>query len=170
MLKVTSITGNVFHDKELNENHLSNYRAGVYEVLRISRDELEKPRFRKKTNKGSDIGLILERGSRLHHGDVLKIQDKFIIVEQIPEKVISINIKKSESYDLKELLVLIGHMIGNRHRPISIGKNGEISFPIHADSEVEVFRGLFGDIIDYIDLNVEMKMFHPHNGMNVHEH
>ena len=96
-------------------------------------------------------------------------QDRFIVVEQLPEKVISISIKKNHSHDMVELLVLIGHIIGNRHRAISI-ENGVISFPIQADSEVDLFKKLFHHIVDSIDLSVQEKIFRPHDEMDVHEH
>jgi len=66
-------------------------------------------------------------------------------------------------------MVLLGHIIGNRHRPISI-KNDEISFPIQADSEKEVFTKLFQSIINHIEMTVEERIFYPHSGADVHEH
>ena len=64
----------------------------------------------------------------------------------------------------------LGHIIGNRHRPISIGTDGRIMFPIHDEDEVELFEQLFSDIIHQISLNVEDEIFVPNQGMNVHEH
>ena len=43
-------------------------------------------------------------------------------------------------------------------------------FPIHDETEVELFKKLFSDIIDHLTLLVEDQIFVPNEGMNVHEH
>ena len=56
------------------------------EVLKFSRSELDKTRFRKQTDKGTDIGCILDSENKLHNGDVMYSNtEKFIIIEQIPD-------------------------------------------------------------------------------------
>ena len=70
-----------------------------------------------------------------------------IVVEQLPEKIISVKLKTKKMTDV---MVLLGHIIGNRHRPISI-QGDEISFPIQADSEKEIFTKLFQSIINHIE-------------------
>lgn len=169
MLTITSIVGNIFHDKLLRKK--SKHFTGNYEKLIISRLETERSRLRRKTDKGTDIGLILKSGTKLQHGDILlSTPEKFIIVEQLPEKVISIRIKKKESKNLLKLCTMIGHIIGNRHRPIAIDEKGTISFPIQADSEVDVFRRLLHNTVDHMELIVEERIFQPEQGMDVHEH
>ena len=136
MLAVTSISGNIFHDKMYGS-----LETGTFERLKVSRYDLEKSRIRRQTDKGTDVGLDLASGEILHHGDILSNDDKIIVIEQLPEKVISVRLK-NKNMSRVDLLVLIGHIIGNRHRPISI-KNDVISFPIQADSELEVFQNYF---------------------------
>jgi len=70
---------------------------------------------------------------------------------------------------MTDVMVLLGHIIGNRHRPISI-KGDEISFPIQADSEKEIFTKLFQSIISHIHITVEEQIFSPQLGADVHEH
>ena len=163
MLTITSVSGNIFHDKGFES-----LKTGNFERLKVSRSELEKNRLRRNTDNGTDVGLALVSGEILHHGDVLSNNGKVIVVEQLPEKIISIRLKHKTT-DLVDLLVLIGHIIGNRHRPISI-KNDVISFPIQADSELEVFEKLFSDIIKDIELSIEEAVFSPHTGADVHDH
>jgi urease accessory protein len=115
--------------------------AGRCERLAISRMEMERLRFRRRTDQGTDIGLVLEPGKRLHHGDVLAAKEKFILVEQLPEKVVSVSMKKGNVEKTVGLAALIGHTIGNRHRPIAVD-HGTISFPIQAESEVDTFKKL----------------------------
>ncbi len=161
MLEVSSPIGNIFLDKGFDELKSKNF-----ERLKISRMELEKRILRRKTDRGTDVGLNLEPGVKLRHGDVIKNGDRRIVVEQLPEKIITVRLKNKKMTDV---MVLLGHIIGNRHRPISI-KNDEISFPIQADSEKEVFTKLFQSIINHIEMTVEERIFSPHSGADVHEH
>jgi len=161
VLEVNLPIGNIFLDEGFDD-----IKNGNFEKLKISRMELEKRILRRKTDRGTDIGLNLEPGVKLRHGDVIKNGDMKIVVEQLPEKIIIVKLKNKKMTDV---MVLLGHIIGNRHRPISI-KSDEISFPIQANSEKEVFTKLFHSIINYIEISVEEKIFCPHSGADVHEH
>jgi urease accessory protein len=141
VLAITSVAGNVFADRRLAEKYRRAKAAGRGERLAISRMEMERLRLRRRTDRGTDVGLVLEPGHRLHHGDLLAAKEKFILVEQLPEKVMSVSIKKGDAEKVVGLAALIGHTIGNRHRPIAVD-HGTISFPIQAESEVDTFRKL----------------------------
>ena len=54
MLKITGVCGNIFHDEKFESVDKSSL-----EHLKISRGELEKNRLRRKTDQGTDIGIIL---------------------------------------------------------------------------------------------------------------
>ena len=155
MMVVTSVSGNIFHDKEYSE-------LKGCERLQVTRQELEKTRMRKKTDCGTDVGLSLEPGKTLRHGDVISHNGKTILVEQLAEKLISVRLKDSESS------ALIGHIIGNMHRPISI-KDSTVTFPIQADSELETFERLFSNIPG-AKLSIRQEVFTPHAGADVHGH
>jgi len=133
--------------------------------LLLSRIEMEKSRLRKKTDDGFDIGFILEPGTKLQHGDVISESDETILIEQLPEKTLTVKFKQND----KNLFLLVGHIIGNRHRPISI-RNETISFPINDNSEMELFERLFHEVIHEIDLSIDEQRFIPHTSMDVHEH
>lgn len=166
MLTITSVAGNIFHDKDLMNKFKQMESQKRCERVKISRLELERGRIRKKTDLGTDVGLVLD--SRLYHGDVLLYdQEKFIMVEQLPEKVISIKITSLK--DDPAGLLTFGHIIGNRHKPIAIN-NGTLLFPIQADSEVEVFKKLLGNIANNLEFVVEEQIFQPQRGMYMHEH
>jgi len=161
VLEVNSTIGNIFLDEGFDDLKSKNF-----ERLKISRMELEKRILRRKTDRGTDVGLNLDPGIKLRHGDVIKNGDTKIVVEQLPEKIITVRLKNKKMTDV---IALLGHIIGNRHRPISI-QGDEISFPIQADSEKEVFTKLFQSIINHIDITVEERIFHPQSGADVHEH
>ena len=168
MLTITSIIGNISDDKKLMTKFKQMESRKSCERLKISRLELERSRIRKKTDLGTDIGLVLDSGTRLHHGDVIVSNlKKFIVIEQLPEKVISIKIKSLK--DNPSRSVTLGHIIGNRHKPIVINDD-VLSFPIQADSEVEVFKKLLSGVMNNLDLKVKEQIFQPQHGMYMHEH
>ena len=136
--------------------------------LFLSRTEMEKSHQRKNTEDGMEIGLSLEAGTTLHTGDVLSNGTGLILVNQIPEKVLHVKAKSDDESSL--VYIQLGHIIGNRHRPISISNDGSVMFPIQDDSEVELFTKLFHEIIDHITLTIQEQIFVANQGMNVHEH
>ena len=165
MLIVNTVLGNIYKDDQLAKKIEDSKEQGKFRRLLLSRIEMEKSRLRKKTDDGFDIGFILEPGTKLQHGDVISESDETILIEQLPEKILTVKFKQND----KNLFLLVGHIIGNRHRPISI-RNETISFPIHDDSEMELFERLFHEVIHEIDLSIDEQCFIPHTSMDVHEH
>jgi urease accessory protein len=165
MLIVNTILGNIYKDDQLAKKIEDSKERGKFRRLSLSRIEMEKTRLRKKTDDGFDIGFVLEPGIKLQHGDVISESDETILIEQLPEKILTVKFKENR----KDLFLLVGHIIGNRHRPISI-RNETISFPIHDDSEMELFERLFHEVIHEIDLSIDEQCFIPHTSMDVHEH
>jgi len=165
MLIVNTILGNMYKDDQLAKKIEDSKEQGKFRRLSLSRIEMEKTRLRKKTDDGFDIGFVLELGTKLQHGDVIAESDETILIEQLPEKTLVVKFKENR----KGLFLLVGHIIGNRHRPISI-RNETISFPIHDDSEMELFERLFHEVINEIDLSIDEQCFIPHTSMDVHEH
>jgi len=170
MITISSILGNIFHDKEWSKKFDQVNKTNSFETIKLSRLDLEKTRLRVKTNQGTDLGIVLNSGTKIQNGDVLvSNSDKFIIIQQNPEKVISVKKKNKIEANFEEVLILLGHIIGNRHRPIQI-ENNKIIFPILSESELDIFKKLFSSIIDHIDMKIEERIFEPHGVMDVHEH
>ena len=165
MLIVNTVLGNIYKDDQLAKKIEDSKELGKFKRLLLSRIEMEKSRLRKKTDDGFDIGFVLEPGTKLQHGDVISESDENILIEQLPEKTLTVKFKQND----KNLFLLVGHIIGNRHRPISI-RNETISFPIHDNSEMELFERLFHEVIHEIDLSIDEQRFIPHTSMDVHEH
>ena len=165
MLIVNTVLGNIYKDDQLAKKIEDSKEQGKFRRLLLSRIEMEKTRLRKKTDDGFDIGFVLEPGTKLQHGDVISGSNETILIEQLPEKTLVVKFKENR----KDLFLLVGHIIGNRHRPISI-RNETISFPIHDDSEMELFERLFHEVINEIDLSIDEQCFIPHTSMDVHEH
>ena len=168
MLVADTVLGNSYQGNHLHEKITFAKEKNTLRRLFLSRTEMEKSRLRTKTEDGLEIGLSLEPGHVLQNGDVIEIDSHLIVVHQLPEKVIRVMIHENEWSP--NLLVQLGHIIGNRHRPLSITSDGCIMFPIHDETELELFEKLFSDIIDHLELIVEDEIFVPNKGMNVHEH
>ena len=157
MLNINLILGNIFKKTSLESDN--------FEKLIISRIDLEKRILRRKTNLGTDVGINLDSNTKLQHGDIIGDNGTKIIVEQMPEKVISVKLKENN----EKIAILLGHIIGNRHRPIAI-KDKMILFPIQENSELEIFQRLFKEIIEFIELEIQEEIFLPHTSADVHEH
>ena len=157
MLNINSILGNIFKDTSIE--------YASFEKLMISRIDLEKRILRKKTNLGTDVGINLNSSTKLQHGDIIGNHETKIIVEQMPEKIISVKLKEND----EKIAILLGHIIGNRHRPIAI-KDKMILFPIQEDSELDIFERLLNEIIEHIELKIKEEIFLPHTSADVHEH
>ena len=170
MITISTTLGNIFHDNEWNEKFNKISQSNNFETLKLSRTDLSKNRLRAKTNKGTDVGIVLKSNFKIQNGDVLlSDQEKFIFIQQNPEKVISVTKKDKTEATFDDALVLIGHILGNRHRPIQI-ENEKIFFPILSESELDIFKKLFSSIIDKIELKIEERIFEPHGELKTHEH
>jgi urease accessory protein len=198
MLLLDSILGNICDDLNLQKEFKKADGNRTCERLRITRLETARVRLRRMTDKGTDIALTLDQNRTLRHGDILLMPSppsprgrsnprKFILVEQLAEKVICIKIKfdtkkpkietdtltpnKKSIKDVMEVLVSVGHVLGNMHRPIAVdAKQNKIIFPIQDDSELVVFRTLLRDVQDHTDLSVEKKIFQPqYQGTEIHD-
>ncbi len=157
MLIVNTILGNIYKDSKLAKKIEDVKQQGKFRRLILSRTEMEKSRLRKKTDDGFDIALALDLGTKLQHGDVISESTETILIEQLPEKILTVKFREND----KALFLLIGHIIGNRHRPISI-KNECISFPIHDDSEMELFERLFHEVRQLMLFVFQKIMFPDH--------
>ena len=56
-----------------------NLKDGNFERLQNFTNGVRKKNFEKKTDRGTDVGLNLDSGVKLRHGDVLKNEDKKIV-------------------------------------------------------------------------------------------
>lgn len=147
--------------------------GGAVDRVRMTRAELEKSRIRKTTEGGADIAVSLPPGTVLRDGDLLDAGggEMRILVEQMPEKVATARPAAGRGREGSAAAFLVGHIVGNRHRPISVSADGaSISFPLQAESEAEVFRSLFGCIDGGVDLQVSEGVFRPHGGADVRGH
>lgn len=139
--------------------------------VRMTRAELERSRFRKTTEGGADIAVSLPPGTALRDGDVLDGGGgRLIVVEQAPEKILTARPRRGGGGGAAAAF-LVGHAVGNRHRPIAVSGDGaSISFPVQSDSEAGLFEALFARVDGGVELEVSEEVFRPHEGADVRGH
>lgn len=136
---------------------------GDVEKVAISRSESERLRMRKNTDRGTDIALAMPAGTRLRHGDVVSLSDKMIVIAIEPEKVAIVRLKNGDA----RTAVLVGHAIGNLHRPIRV-EGDRIILPVQADGEADMLRRQMGQAAGGVEITLDFIVFEPEAG--AHEH
>ncbi len=171
MITISSIIGNLYHDSNLRKQYEEMSSRSLCESIRINRMEAQRVRMRKRSSKGTDIALTMSPGTRLRHGDVLMAaNDKMITIELEPENLAVIQVKDNiHEHDAVQVPVTIGHAIGNLHRPIKL-EGRKIYFPLQTDSEIEMFKKIFGGLLDHLEITQAKMVFEPEEGTDVHEH
>jgi urease accessory protein len=171
MITINSIIGNMYHDENLRKQYEDMLSQSLCESIRINRMEAQRVRMRKKSSKGTDIALTMTPGTRLRHGDVLMVaSDKMVIIELESENLAVVRVKDNiHEHDAIQVPVTIGHAIGNLHRPLKI-EGRKIYFPIQTDSEIEMFKKIFGRLLDHLEITQAKMVFEPEEGTDVHEH
>jgi urease accessory protein len=125
--------------------------ANIDTTLTLPLESRVKSRLRAKLDDGRDVGLFLERGQVLKHGDLLTNKDGIII------KVLAANETVSTVICEDALLIArASYHLGNRHVAVQI-KPRELSY-LHDHVLDEMLAGL--------GLNVEVKEapFEPESG------
>ena len=171
MITINSIIGNLYHDSNLRKRYEEMSSQSLCESIRINRMEAQRVRMRKRSSKGTDIALTTTPGTRLRHGDVLMVgNDKMITIELEPENLAVVEVKDNiHEHDAVQVPVTIGHAIGNLHRPIKL-EGRKIYFPIQTDSEIQMFKKIFGRLLDHLEITQAKMVFEPEEETDVHEH
>lgn len=135
------------------------------DVISLDRVQMQKSRIRGQSKKGYDMGIDLPVGMTLYNGIILQGDGHIVTIQQMPELVCVIQMPTNA---VSSTLVLLGHILGNLHRPIDI-QNNQILLPIQDVSEEATFRRILNRL-DIDDIAVEMRVFVPHNNANVSSH
>ena len=123
MLKLTGVLGNIHSDAGLREQCERLSALGKQEVLLLETLDTQKSRLRVVTDKGTEVGIIMERGVALRDGDLLYLSepDCAIVVQVKPEDVMAITLDPTPTRgELIANAVRLGHILGNQHWPIHV--------------------------------------------------
>lgn len=162
MIRITSVTRNIL-DGDVREGAEDNH-----ERIILDRADLQRSRLRRRSNRGTDVGLVLPPGTTLRHGDMVEGDGRTLVIEQSPEAVCVVRPRPGRT--TSELMVLVGHTIGNMHRPVAIMEGAAI-FPVQDSSELETFRSMLDRMgPDQFDLSLDRMIFVPHHMADVRGH
>lgn len=162
MISISIVSGNVYADAAHSRLHGS--KGSV--PLKLPRPELEECRPRRKTERGADVAIALPHGMTLGNGDVLDAKARGpTVVERLPERTIAAKPGRAAP---PNCLVLTGHVIGNRHRPVRI-ENGAIYFSAQAELELEA-KTIFTSLGEDLDIVMEETVSVPDAGGEAHDH
>jgi urease accessory protein len=171
MIHINKIIGNINSDSDLHERYQTMMKNDKVEKIQISRLEADRTRIRKLSNKVTDLALNIEPSSHINDGDVVLLtEEKMIIAKRESENVVIISLNNDiSSQHILEIAIKLGHIIGNMHRPIRV-TNNKVYFPIQSDSEIELFKKLFYNLRQNIDIKNENIVFEPDLGYDIHGH
>ncbi|HJR85556.1 MAG TPA: hypothetical protein VJ772_09360 [Nitrososphaeraceae archaeon] len=171
MIHINKIVGNINSDSDFHQIYEDMMKKDKVEEIQLSRLEAGRTRIRKLSNKGTDLALTMEPGSHINEGDVLLLtEEKMVIVKRESENVAIISLNNDVSAkQIMETAIKLGHIIGNMHRPIKV-TNNKVYFPIQSDSEIELFKKLFHNLTQDIDIKNENMIFEPDLGYDIHGH
>lgn len=139
MIVVETLLGNTGEDARLGDLYRRWEAAGRAETVELTPLEAQKGRLRAVTDKGTPLGLSLERGTALRDGDVLYLNEaegRIIVARLKPEEVLVITVKPAASPgDLLRVAVQLGHVLGNQHWPVKI-EGMSVYVPVSVDKKV----------------------------------
>jgi urease accessory protein len=136
MVIIETVLGNV-GDPEWT-NRLS---AAQVDLLEVDQWEVQKSRFRKKSAKGVDLAISLDRGTYIRDGDVLlwDAQAAQAIVARIDMRDVMVVYLDGLAHLAPEIAmrtcVELGHAMGNQHWPALV-KGNQVYVPLTVDGKV----------------------------------
>ena len=171
MIQIKKILGNIHSDSDLHEKYQDMMKKDKVEKIHVNRLEADRLRIRKVSDKGTDLALILNPGSHIYDGDVVLLaEEKMVIAKRESEDVAIVSLNRGISAEqILDTAIKLGHIIGNMHRPIRV-INNKIYFPIQTDSEIQLFKKLFHNLRQDIDIKTENTVFEPDPGYDIHGH
>ena len=171
MIHINKIIGNINSDSHLQEKYQIMMKNDKVEKIQVSRLEADRTRLRKLSNKGTDLALTMQPDFHINDGDVVLLtEEKMVIAKRESENVIIISlINDISTQQILETAIKLGHIIGNMHRPIRV-TNNKVYFPIQSDSEIELFKKLFYNLRQNIEVTNENIIFEPDLGYDIHGH
>jgi urease accessory protein len=139
MIVIDRVLGNARTDPQLLDLYQQAEADRHVETIRLTPLEAQKGRLRTTTDKGTPVGLRLERGTVLQDGDVLWMEQatgRMLVVRLAPEEVLVIRVKHGGSpADLFRIGLQLGHVLGNQHWPVKV-EGTTVYVPVTVDQHV----------------------------------
>ena len=126
-------------------------------TLTLPYEQRQKSRLRTQLDNGQDVGILLNHGQRLHHGDLLEAENGSIIEIRAATEAVSTVTANSPLLRLRAC-----YHLGNRHVPLQISE----------DSIRYLQDSVLDDMIKNLGLSIthENALFEPEHGAYGHSH
>lgn len=175
MILVRSVLGNLADRSDLAQLAAEWEREGGVERLRLTLWDAQKTHLRRRTDRGTELGLTLPRGTALRDGDVLWLdreQRRMVVAALEERRVLVIDIVPGASAEETARTALrLGHVLGNQHWPVRI--EGLTAYvPVVIDEKVMAtvlkthnlpgIRYEFRPAAPDLDLPLVAPSWHPH--------
>lgn len=89
-------------------------------TVSIGRNDCGKGRVFAQTDTGQSVGIVKGRDWRLRDGDVLRAQDGQLIVITLQKQLVIALQFERKAHNTPVNLMRLGHIIGNRHWPVTL--------------------------------------------------
>jgi urease accessory protein len=136
MVIIETVLGNV-SDPQWAER----LNGASIDILELDQWEAQKNRFRKKTAKGTDLAVALDRGAGIRDGDILLWDAKTATAVEVRihlREVMIVNLDGLAGLTPQIAMrtcVELGHALGNQHWPVLI-KGDRVYVPLTVDRKV----------------------------------
>ncbi|MGD1863895.1 MAG: hypothetical protein ACFB0D_05015 [Phormidesmis sp.] len=169
--------GNISEDKEIAIRLSQAQQQNNCLTVSIERKDCGKGRVFTQTDTGQAVGIVKGRNWRLRDGDVLSTQsEQLVLVNLQKQPVIALQFER-KAYNTPVNLLRLGHIIGNRHWPITLrGETLYVEVAANADVVESAIReamqtmnikGLhivreFKSADQVLDFSADASAAHPH--------
>lgn len=127
MLLVREIIGNI-HDDDGLANAYEEYDArDRVEQIVLDETDRKRSRLRTTTDRGTDVGLVVDDPTGLSAGDVVaRDNDRMIVVATEQQEAAIVDLEDVEDTAAG---IAFGHHVGNQHQDLTV-KNGQLYLPV----------------------------------------
>ena len=115
----------------------------------IERQDCGKGRIFAQTDAGPAVGIVKDRTWRLRDGDVLETQrHQLVIIGLQKQPVIALQFER-KAYNSPVVLLRLGHVIGNRHWPVTL--KGETLY-VEVVSDVDIVEATIREAVKTMNI------------------
>lgn len=134
MERIDGIVGNVHADDGLAARYEDHEADGTLERIVVDAENRRRSRFRATTDRGTDVGVVLDRPA-VSSGDVLLAEDdRMIVVALEPRDALALTLPDATPEALSAAAEL-GHRVGNQHWDLAV-EDGVVYVPLEADRHI----------------------------------
>ncbi|MDG5759591.1 urease accessory protein UreE [Natronococcus sp. A-GB1] len=134
MKRIDGVVGNVHANDDLAARFEAHEAAGTLERVVLKAENRRRSRFRATTDRGTEVGVVLDRPA-VSSGDVLlDDEERMIVVAFEPLEAIAVSLPDATP-DALEAAVELGHRVGNQHWDLAV-EDGVVYVPLAADRHI----------------------------------